>query len=46
MTSMSFYCVSNRYTVKANFGLDLGKRAVKAARRDQIVEMVLASVRC
>jgi AcrR family transcriptional regulator len=45
MTSLSFYCVSNRYTVKANFGLDLGKKSVKAARRDQIVEMVLASVR-
>ena len=45
MTSMSFYCVSNRYTVKANFGLDLGKRAVKAARRDQIADMILSAVR-
>jgi AcrR family transcriptional regulator len=46
MTSMSFYCVSNRYTLKANFGFDLGKRTVKAARRDQIASMILASVCC
>ncbi len=45
MSAMSFYCVSNRYTIKANFGIDLAKRAVKAARRDQIVDMVLASLR-
>jgi AcrR family transcriptional regulator len=45
MTSMSFYCVSNRYTLKANFGIDLTKRAVKAARRAQIIDVVLASVR-
>lgn len=44
MTSMSFYCVSNRYTLRANFGIDFGKRAVKAARRDQIASMILASV--
>jgi AcrR family transcriptional regulator len=45
MTSMSFYCVSNRYTLKANFDIDLGKKAVKAARRSEIVDAVLAIVR-
>lgn len=45
MSGMSFYCVSNRYTIRANFGLDLSKKATKAARREQIVETVLASLR-
>jgi hypothetical protein len=44
MTSMSFYCVSNRYTLKANFGIDLGKKAVKSARRTEIIDAVLAIV--
>jgi AcrR family transcriptional regulator len=45
MSAMSFYCVSNRYTIKANFGLDLAVKSVKASRRDQIIETVLSSVR-
>jgi AcrR family transcriptional regulator len=45
MSAMSFYCVSNRYTLKANFGLDLSKRGPKAARREQIIDTVLASIR-
>ncbi len=45
MSAMSFYCVSNRYTMKANFGLDLAKRAARTARCDQIVDFVLAAVR-
>jgi AcrR family transcriptional regulator len=44
MSAMSFYCVSNRYTMKANFGLDLGKRAARTTRCDQIVDFVLAAV--
>jgi AcrR family transcriptional regulator len=45
MSAMSFYCVSNRYTLAANFGMDLSKRAAKAVRREQIIDMVLAGVR-
>ena len=45
MSAMSFYCVSNRYTIKANFGIDLGAKAAKASRRAEIIETVLASVR-
>jgi AcrR family transcriptional regulator len=45
MSAMSFYCVSNRYTIRAGFGLDLSGKKQKAARREQIVETVLASVR-
>jgi AcrR family transcriptional regulator len=45
MSAMSFYCVSNRYTLKANFGIDLGKRGPKADRRAQIIDTVLASIR-
>jgi AcrR family transcriptional regulator len=45
MSAMSFYCVSNRYTLKANFGLDLAKKSTKATRRDQIIDTVLASIR-
>lgn len=45
MSAMSFYCVSNRYTIKANFGLDLGSKKAKAARREEIVDTVLSTVR-
>jgi AcrR family transcriptional regulator len=45
MSAMSFYCVSNRYTIKANFGLDLGSKKVKTARREDIVETILSAVR-
>jgi len=45
MSAMSFYCVSNRYTIKANFGIDLASKKVKTARREEIIETVLASLR-
>ncbi len=45
MSAMSFYCVANRYTIRANFGIDLGSRKVKVARRAQIIDMVLSGVR-
>ncbi len=45
MSAMSFYCVSNRYTIKANFGLDLGSKKAKTARREDIVDTVLSAVR-
>ena len=45
MSALSFYCVSNRYTIAAGFGFDLGKKAVKARRLEDIVATVLASVR-
>ena len=44
MSAMSFYCVANRYTILANFGIDLGSMKVKAARREEIIDMVLAAV--
>ena len=45
MSALSFYCVSNRYTIAAGFGVDLAKKAVKLRRREDIVATVLASVR-
>ncbi|MEY2944154.1 MAG: hypothetical protein RLY97_2168 [Pseudomonadota bacterium] len=41
ISALSFYNVSNRYTFQHNFGVDFGAPAVKARRRDQIIECVM-----
>jgi AcrR family transcriptional regulator len=45
MSALSFYSVSNRYTLKANFGIDLAQREVRAKRFEQSVAMVMAYVK-
>jgi AcrR family transcriptional regulator len=44
ISALSFYNVSNRYTFRHNFGVDLTEDATKAKRRDQIIECIMAWV--
>ena len=44
ISALSFYNVSNRYTFKHNFGVDLTEEGTKSKRRDQIVDCVMAWV--
>ena len=41
ISALSFYNVSNRYTFKHNFGLDLTTPAARARRRVQIIDCVM-----
>ncbi len=45
ISSLCFYVVSNRYTIRTIFGLDMADDAVIAHRRAAIVATILASVR-
>jgi len=45
ISALSFYNVSNRHTFLHNFGVDFAAAAVRARRREQIVQCVLAWVR-
>jgi len=42
ISALSFYNVSNRYTFMHNFGVDFTASQTKAARREQIIECVMA----
>lgn len=44
ISALCFYNVSNRYTFKHNFGVDLTETATKAQRREQIVDCIMAWV--
>ena len=44
ISALSFYNVSNRYTFKHNFGVDLTEDGTKAKRRDQIIDCIMAWV--
>ena len=44
ISALSFYNVSNRHTFQHNFGVDFTNPAVRAKRRDQIIQCVLAWV--
>lgn len=44
ISALSFYNVSNQFTFKHNFGVDLATPAARARRREQIIECVLAWV--
>lgn len=44
ISALSFYNVSNRYTFKHNFGVDLAEKATKAKRREQIIDCVMTWV--
>ena len=44
ISALSFYNVSNQFTFKHNFGVDLSTPATRARRRVQIVECVMAWV--
>ncbi len=44
ISALSFYNVSNRFTFRHNFDIDLTLPAVRAKRREQIIECVLAWV--
>lgn len=45
MSALCFYHVANRYTVRAGFGVDFIDKRTRRKRRDEVVAMVLASVR-
>ncbi len=45
ISALSFYNVSNRHTFQHNFGVDFAEPAVRAKRREQIVQCVLGWVR-
>lgn len=45
ISALCFYNVSNRYTLRAIFGVDLAVAGERAARREQVAEVILASVR-
>ena len=40
ISALSFYNVSNRYTVLCNFGVDFSTTAMRARRREQIIQTV------
>lgn len=44
VSALCFYNVSNRYTFRSNFGVDMGASKAKARRRDQVADIVLAWV--
>lgn len=44
ISSLSFYNVSNRHTFQHNFGVDFASPAVRAKRREQTIECILAWV--
>ncbi len=43
-SALCFYNVSNRYTFKHNFGVDLTETETKARRREQIIDCIMAWV--
>ena len=45
VSSLCFYVVSNRYTIRTIFGLDMANPEVIARRRDAIVHTMLGAVR-
>ena len=45
ISALSFYNVSNRHTFQHNFGVDFADPVVRAKRRDQIIQCVMAWVR-
>jgi AcrR family transcriptional regulator len=45
ISALCFYNVSNRYTFRNNFGVDMGAPKTLKRRRDQVIEMILASVK-
>lgn len=45
ISALSFYNVSNRYTFEHNFGIDFSAPAVRAMRREHIIQCVLAWVK-
>jgi AcrR family transcriptional regulator len=45
ISALSFYNVSNRHTFLHNFAVDFGAPAVRAKRRDQIIDCVMGWVR-
>lgn len=44
ISALCFYNVSNRYTFKHNFGVDLTEATTKAQRREQIIDCIMAWV--
>jgi AcrR family transcriptional regulator len=40
VSSLCFYNVSNRYTIAANFGVDMGSPKVARRRREQVIEAI------
>lgn len=45
ISALSFYNVSNKYTVACNFGVDFSAPAMKARRREQIIQAVMRWVK-
>jgi AcrR family transcriptional regulator len=45
ISALCFYNVSNRHTFKHNFGVDFDSAKVRARRRDQIAQIILAWLR-
>lgn len=45
ISALSFYNVSNRHTFDANFGVDMDAPAVRAKRREQIIDCVMSWIR-
>ncbi len=45
ISALSFYNVSNRHTFQHNFGIDFAAPAMRARRREQIIDCVLSWVR-
>lgn len=45
MSAMCFYNQSNRYTLRAGFGIDLADEGISARRREEIADAVVAYVR-
>jgi hypothetical protein len=45
ISALCFYNVSNRYTLRAIFGIDTSVAKTRSKRREQVVEAILAYVR-
>lgn len=45
ISALSFYNVSNRYTFETNFGIDMHAPAVRAKRREQIIQCVMSWIK-
>ncbi len=45
ITALCFYNVSNRYTFKVNFGVDMGAAKALKKRREQVAEIILAWIK-
>lgn len=45
ISALCFYNVSNRYTLRAIFGVDLSDTGERARRREQVADTILASVK-